>query len=67
MTHMHLVFVLLISTCSSSQTKNNNAGMDSVLKERDGVFFVIKDEKATEAETKVKEWLHKIKLIKGAS
>src|SRR3954454_14881099 len=28
--------------------------------ERDGVYFVIKDEKAKEAETKVKEWLEKI-------
>ncbi len=32
--------------------------------ERDGVFFVIKDEKAIEAEIKVKQWLQKIKLIK---
>ena len=31
--------------------------------ERDGVYFVIKDEKAKEAETKVKKWLHKIKMI----
>ena len=28
--------------------------------ERDGVYFVIKDEKAKEAETKVKTWLQKI-------
>lgn len=33
--------------------------------ERDGQFLVIKDEKRTEAETKVKAWLQKIKLIKG--
>lgn len=32
--------------------------------ERDGVYFVIKDEKAKEAEKKVKEWLQKIKLVK---
>ena len=32
--------------------------------ERDGVYFVIKDEKAKEAEMKVKEWLQKIKIIK---
>jgi len=32
--------------------------------ERDGVFFVIKDEKRKEAETKVKEWLQTIKMIK---
>ena len=32
--------------------------------ERDGVYFVIKDEIAKEAETKVKQWLQKIKLIK---
>jgi len=32
--------------------------------ERDGVLFVIKDEKAKEAETKVKKWLEKLKLIK---
>ena len=32
--------------------------------ERDGVYFVIKDEKAKEAETKVKKWLTKLKLIK---
>jgi flavodoxin len=32
--------------------------------ERDGVLFVMKDEKAKEAETKVKAWLEKINLIK---
>lgn len=32
--------------------------------ERDGVLFVIKDEKAKEAETKVKSWLQKIKVPK---
>lgn len=32
--------------------------------ERDGVYFVIKDEKAREAETKVKTWLQKIKVVK---
>ena len=32
--------------------------------ERDGVLFVIKDEKAKEAEMKVKKWLEKLKLIK---
>ena len=32
--------------------------------ERDGVYFVIKDEKAKEAETKVKSWLQKIKVVK---
>jgi flavodoxin len=32
--------------------------------ERDGVYFVIKDEKRKEAETKVKQWLQNIKLIK---
>ena len=32
--------------------------------ERDGVYFVIKDEKAKEAETKVKSWLQKIKIDK---
>ena len=32
--------------------------------ERDGVYFVIKDEKAKEAETKVKSWLQKIKIVK---
>jgi flavodoxin len=32
--------------------------------ERDGVYFVIKDEKAKEAENKVKQWLQNIKLIK---
>jgi aryl-alcohol dehydrogenase-like predicted oxidoreductase len=30
---------------------------------RDGVYFVIKDKKAKEAETEVKKWLHKIKVI----
>jgi flavodoxin len=35
--------------------------------ERDGVLFVIKDEKAKEAEAKVKKWLVKLKLIKEAS
>ncbi len=28
--------------------------------ERDGIYFVFKDEKAKEAETKVKKWLQKI-------
>jgi flavodoxin len=32
--------------------------------ERDGVYFVIKDEKAKEAEIKVKNWLQKIKVTK---
>jgi flavodoxin len=32
--------------------------------ERDGQLFVIKDEKAKEAEAKVKKWLQKIKLLK---
>ena len=32
--------------------------------ERDGQYLVIKGEKAREAETEVKKWLHKIKLIK---
>jgi hypothetical protein len=31
--------------------------------ERDGVYFVIKDEKAKEADSKVKEWLKKIKMM----
>ncbi len=33
--------------------------------ERDRVYFVIKDEKAKEAESKVKSWLQKIKVVKG--
>jgi flavodoxin len=32
--------------------------------ERDGKYLVIKDEKAKEAETKVKSWLEKLKLFK---
>jgi flavodoxin len=32
--------------------------------ERDGVYFVIKGEKAKEAETEVKKWLQKIKVSK---
>jgi len=32
--------------------------------ERDGVYFVIKDEKAKEAEIEVKKWLEKLKLIR---
>ena len=32
--------------------------------ERDGVLFVIKDEKAKEAEAEVKKWLRKIEMIK---
>ncbi|WP_090653808.1 flavodoxin family protein [Parafilimonas terrae] len=31
--------------------------------ERDGILFVMKDEKAKEAETEVKEWLHRIKVM----
>lgn len=34
--------------------------------ERDGQYLVIKDEKAKEAETQVKKWLQKIKVIKEA-
>lgn len=34
--------------------------------ERDGIYFVIKDEKAQEAEKEVKEWLQKIKVTKEA-
>ncbi len=34
--------------------------------ERDGVYLAIKDEKAKEAETKVKQWLQKIRVIKEA-
>ena len=30
---------------------------------RDGVYFAIKDEKAKEAETEVKKWLKKIKVM----
>ena len=33
--------------------------------ERDGVYFVIKGEKAKEAETKVRKWLQKLKIIKA--
>ena len=32
--------------------------------ERDGVYFVIKDDRGKEAETKVKSWLQKIKVVK---
>ncbi len=32
--------------------------------ERDGILFVMKDEKAKEAETEVKEWLKKIQVIR---
>lgn len=32
--------------------------------ERDGVLFVIKDEKAKDAESNVKKWLEKLKLMK---
>ena len=32
----------------------------------DGVYFVVKDEKTKEAETKVIKWLEKLKLIKEA-
>lgn len=35
--------------------------------ERDGVYFVIKDERAKEAETRVKKWLVKLKLMKESS
>jgi len=34
--------------------------------ERDGIYFAIKDEKAKEAEIKVKEWLRKIKVSRDA-
>jgi len=35
--------------------------------ERDGIKLAIKDERAKEAETMVKEWLQKIKIIKSES
>ena len=35
--------------------------------ERDGVLFVIKDEKAKEAEINVKKWLEKLGMIKQTS
>ena len=47
--------------------KNSNVLEGFTIKggvERDGVYFVIKDEKAEEAEKEVKKWLHRIKLIK---
>lgn len=47
--------------------KNSNVLEGFTMKggvERDGVYFVIKDEKAKEAETKVKQWLQNIKIIK---
>ena len=34
--------------------------------ERDGIYLVIKNEKAKEAETAIKKWLQKIKVIKEA-
>jgi flavodoxin len=34
--------------------------------ERDGILFAIKEEKAKEAQTKVKKWLEKINMIKDA-
>lgn len=34
--------------------------------ERDGILFVMEGEKETEAQTKVKEWLHEIGLLKSA-
>ena len=47
--------------------KNSNVLEGFTMKggvERDGVYFVIKDEMAKEAKTKVKQWLQKIKIIK---
>ena len=57
---------------SSFQTVKELCPNSNVLKgfeitggvERDGVLLAIKDEKRKEAETKVKEWLQKIKLLK---
>jgi hypothetical protein len=34
--------------------------------ERDGELFVLEDEKKKEAETKLKKWLEKIKILKKA-
>jgi hypothetical protein len=31
--------------------------------EKDGVYFVIKDKRAKEAETEVRKWLQKIKVL----
>lgn len=35
--------------------------------ERDGILFVMEGEKETEARTKVKDWLRKIKILKSAN
>jgi flavodoxin len=47
--------------CSKSNVLNGFETKGGV--ERDGVYFVIKGEKAKEAETEVKKWLRKIKII----
>ena len=47
--------------CSKSNVLNGFETKGGV--ERDGIYFVIKDEKAKEAETEVKKWLQKIKFI----
>jgi hypothetical protein len=43
-----------------SRTNNTKA----IAVERDGVYFVMEGEKLKEAETEVKAWLRKIKLLR---
>ena len=49
----------LCTNCKVSEGFTMQGGV-----ERDGVLFVIKDEKANEAQSKVKQWLQNIRLIK---
>ena len=60
-----LTYFLEVDEASQNETITSSSINDYKV-ERDGVLFVIKDEKAKEAETKVKKWLEKLKLIKEA-
>ena len=59
-----ITIIIISSSCPDSKVLEGFEMKGGI--ERDGVLFVIKDEKAKEAEAKVKEWLQKLDMIKEA-
>ena len=56
-------FATVKELCKSSEVLEGFTMQGGV--ERDGVYLVIKDEKRKEAETKVRQWLQKIRVVKS--
>ena len=52
MTHMLLAFFLLISACSSSQTKDINARMDATIRLRQNIDCVFVPDKQYESNSR---------------